>query len=88
MAPVTATAHRSGRPGMDRARLVVVLATRDVPASGAAWQGGPVDRDDVMRWVAGYERAWRDGDEEGVGGLRGVVLAAPAGARRHRPDLT
>ena len=21
-----------------------------------------VDRDGVMRWVAGYERAWRDGD--------------------------
>jgi ketosteroid isomerase-like protein len=21
-----------------------------------------VDRDDVMQWVAGYERAWRDGD--------------------------
>jgi hypothetical protein len=25
-----------------------------------------VDRDDVMRWVAGYERAWRTGDLEAV----------------------
>jgi ketosteroid isomerase-like protein len=26
-------------------------------------------RDDVMRWVAGYERAWREGDVEAVAGL-------------------
>ena len=25
-----------------------------------------MDRDDVMRWVARYERAWRDGDLGGV----------------------
>jgi ketosteroid isomerase-like protein len=25
-----------------------------------------VDRSGVMRWVAGYERAWRDGDVAGV----------------------
>jgi ketosteroid isomerase-like protein len=25
-----------------------------------------VDRDDVMQWVAGYERAWRDRDLAGV----------------------
>jgi ketosteroid isomerase-like protein len=25
-----------------------------------------VNRDDVMRWVTGYERAWRDGDREAV----------------------
>ena len=25
-----------------------------------------MDRDDVMRWVDGYERAWRDGDREAV----------------------
>ena len=29
---------------------------------GLAWERGLVDRGDVMRWVAGYERAWRDGD--------------------------
>ena len=28
-----------------------------------------VDRDGVMRWVAGYERAWRDGDVDGVARL-------------------
>jgi ketosteroid isomerase-like protein len=28
-----------------------------------------VDRDTVMRWVAGYERAWRDGDLDAVAGL-------------------
>ena len=28
-----------------------------------------MDRDDVMRWVAGYERAWRDGDLAGVEAL-------------------
>jgi hypothetical protein len=26
----------------------------------------PVDRTEVMRWVGGYERAWRDGDPDGV----------------------
>jgi ketosteroid isomerase-like protein len=26
-------------------------------------------RDDVMRWVAGYERAWRAGDVSAVAGL-------------------
>lgn len=25
-----------------------------------------MDRDDVMRWVDGYERAWRDGDLEAI----------------------
>ena len=25
-----------------------------------------MDRDGLMRWVAGYERAWRDGDVSGV----------------------
>jgi ketosteroid isomerase-like protein len=28
-----------------------------------------MDRDDVMRWVQGYEQAWRDGDLEAVGTL-------------------
>ncbi|MET1006324.1 MAG: nuclear transport factor 2 family protein [Propionibacteriaceae bacterium] len=28
-----------------------------------------MDRDTVMAWVAGYERAWRDGDLEGVEAL-------------------
>ena len=28
-----------------------------------------VDRDEVMRWVAGYERAWRDGDLDAVAEL-------------------
>jgi len=28
-----------------------------------------VDRDDVMSWVAQYERAWRDGDLTGIGRL-------------------
>jgi ketosteroid isomerase-like protein len=28
-----------------------------------------VDRDKVMRWVAGYERAWRDGDLDAVAEL-------------------
>jgi ketosteroid isomerase-like protein len=28
-----------------------------------------VDRDEVMRWVAGYERAWRDGDVGAVAEL-------------------
>jgi ketosteroid isomerase-like protein len=28
-----------------------------------------MDRDEVMRWVAGYERAWRDGDVDAVAGL-------------------
>jgi uncharacterized protein (TIGR02246 family) len=28
-----------------------------------------VDRDAVMRWVAGYERAWRDGDRQAVADL-------------------
>jgi ketosteroid isomerase-like protein len=37
--------------------------------SDASWQGGPVDRDGVMRWVAGYERAWRAGDLSAVGDL-------------------
>jgi ketosteroid isomerase-like protein len=32
-------------------------------------QAGAVDRDEVMRWVAGYERAWRDGDLDAVAGL-------------------
>lgn len=29
-------------------------------------QRGCVDRDTVMQWVAGYERAWRDGDVAAV----------------------
>jgi hypothetical protein len=29
-------------------------------------QGERVDPDDVMRWVAGYERAWRAGDRQAV----------------------
>lgn len=28
-----------------------------------------MDRGDVMRWVAGYERAWRASDPDGVRGL-------------------
>ena len=28
-----------------------------------------MDRDEVMRWVAGYERAWRDGDLDAVAEL-------------------
>jgi ketosteroid isomerase-like protein len=28
-----------------------------------------VDRGEVMQWVAGYERAWRDGDVDAVTGL-------------------
>lgn len=28
-----------------------------------------MDREDVMRWVAGYEAAWRDGDLDAVGDL-------------------
>ena len=28
-----------------------------------------VDRDEVMRWVSGYERAWRAGDTEAVAAL-------------------
>ncbi len=28
-----------------------------------------MDRDDVMEWVAGYERAWRESDRLGVEGL-------------------
>ena len=28
-----------------------------------------MDRDEVMRWVAGYERAWRERDVEAVEGL-------------------
>ena len=28
-----------------------------------------MDRDDVMRWVAGYERAWRNGDLDAVADL-------------------
>jgi len=28
-----------------------------------------VDRDGVMRWVAGYERAWRESDVDAVAGL-------------------
>ena len=28
-----------------------------------------MERDDVLRWVAGYERAWRDGDVGAVEGL-------------------
>lgn len=28
-----------------------------------------MDRDGVMRWVAGYERAWRDGDQDAVAQL-------------------
>ena len=28
-----------------------------------------MDRDEVMRWVDGYERAWRDGDLDAVSGL-------------------
>lgn len=28
-----------------------------------------MNSDDVMRWVAGYERAWRDGDRESVAAL-------------------
>ena len=34
--------------------------------SARRWQREPVDRDDVMRWVAGYERAWRAGDVSAV----------------------
>jgi ketosteroid isomerase-like protein len=30
-----------------------------------------MDRDDVMTWIARYERAWREGDLEGVGQLFG-----------------
>ena len=29
----------------------------------------PVDRDDVMRWVADYERGWRAEDADAVGSL-------------------
>jgi len=28
-----------------------------------------MDRDDVMRWVGEYERAWRDGDLDALDGL-------------------
>lgn len=28
-----------------------------------------MDRDSVMKWVAGYERAWRAGDTDGVAAL-------------------
>jgi ketosteroid isomerase-like protein len=28
-----------------------------------------MDRNEVMYWVAGYERAWRDGDADAVAGL-------------------
>jgi ketosteroid isomerase-like protein len=30
------------------------------------WQRAGMDRDEVMRWVAGYERAWRAGDVPAV----------------------
>lgn len=28
-----------------------------------------MERDEVMRWVAGYERAWRDGDLDAIADL-------------------
>lgn len=31
------------------------------------WQHGPVDRSDVARWVAAYERAWRTAGTGGLG---------------------
>lgn len=40
-----------------------------VARSSRQSQTGRVDRDDVSRWVAGYEQAWRDGDLEQVGQL-------------------
>jgi ketosteroid isomerase-like protein len=39
-----------------------------------------VDRDKVMRWVAGYERAWRDGD------LDAVAELFTEDAARYRPS--
>ena len=33
------------------------------------WHAGAMNRDEVMRWVAGYERAWRDGDLDAVAEL-------------------
>jgi ketosteroid isomerase-like protein len=44
----------------------VTSSGRDDPV-GVTLRG--VDRDDVMRWVAGYERAWREGDLAGVEAL-------------------
>jgi hypothetical protein len=50
-------------------------------------EGWPVEvssRDDVMRWVAGYERAWREGDVSALGAL----FTADARYRRspYEPD--
>ena len=33
------------------------------------WQGWVVVRDEVMQWVAGYERAWRTGDLDAIAEL-------------------
>jgi ketosteroid isomerase-like protein len=41
----------------------------DPTVANAVWQGGPVNRDDVMRWVAGYERAWRTEDLDAIAEL-------------------
>ena len=35
-----------------------------------------MNRDDVMRWVGGYERAWRTGDLDAVADAVGWCLAA------------
>ena len=41
-----------------------------------------VRRDEVMRWVAGYERAWRDGDLDRV-----ETLFAPDAVYRRAPYM-
>src|SRR3954470_20525507 len=33
------------------------------------WQAGAMDRAEVMRWVAGYERGWGNGDLDAVAEL-------------------
>jgi len=43
-------------------------------ADRARWPGGSelvdlVNRDSVMQWVAGYERAWREGDRDAIADL-------------------
>jgi len=54
------------RSGADIDELMseVTASASSTDASPGAGSSDPVrmDRDDVMRWVAGYEQAWRDGD--------------------------
>jgi ketosteroid isomerase-like protein len=64
--PQPKTADRARWPGGSEP---VVDASRHNHAETATGRVDLVNRDRVMRWVAGYERAWREGDRDAIAEL-------------------